>query len=60
MSKSLPDSNETECPCKEGVTEAECEDCQDLPRGTLAYWRSLKKAQSNNNKESRKSRDRLL
>lgn len=49
MSKSLPDSNETECPCKEGVTEAECEDCQDLPRGTLAYWRSLKKAQSNNN-----------
>ena len=31
---------DTECPCSE-ESEENCEDCQDLPRGTLQYWREL-------------------
>jgi hypothetical protein len=31
---------EIECPC-EGASEENCEDCQDLPKGTLEYWRNL-------------------
>jgi hypothetical protein len=38
--------SEIVCPCEEGVTQDQCEDCQDLERGTLAYWCSLKTAQS--------------
>lgn len=30
------------CPCVE-ASEENCEECQDLPRRTLAYWRKLEK-----------------
>lgn len=34
------------CPCSEGKTEADCEACQDLAPGTLAYWRRLEAEQN--------------
>jgi hypothetical protein len=43
--KLITDSEIT-CPCEENVSEDQCEDCQDLERGTLAYWRKLKQSQS--------------
>jgi len=32
---------EEECPC-EDASEKNCEDCQDLPRGTFKYWDRLR------------------
>ena len=32
---------ESLCPCEEARTNEDCENCQDLPHGTLKYWREL-------------------
>jgi hypothetical protein len=44
-----PEIPEQDCPCSE-ASEDNCEDCQDLPRGTFAYWRKQKASKSQEQK----------